>query len=268
MTLSIITVNLNNAAGLQQTINSVLTQSYLKNIEYIIIDGGSTDGSIDIIKTKEAGINEWISERDSGIYNAMNKGLEKAKGNYLMFLNSGDTLYSQDTLARILPGLDGTDIVYGSFIIKYPDGTEYKEVNNRPITLLSFLDRERHLCHQSVIMTAKAIREAGGFDESLKIVSDWKLFAISIFKNNATLKFVDLTLSYFLADGISMNKNSIAQINSEKEKVLKELFPYVYADMKRLESIGCSFSELVNSGYMRKVLKILNKMIRFLRRSS
>lgn len=267
MKLSIITINLNNAGGLEQTIRSVAAQLFT-DFEYIIVDGGSVDGSVSVIEKNNKNIGFWTSEKDTGIYNAMNKGLAVAKGEYIMFLNSGDYFFDEKALEVFSQYLDGTDIVYGSFIIKYADGTEYKEANNRPITLLSFLDRERHLCHQSVIMTAKAIREAGGFDESLKIVSDWKLFAISIFKNNATFKFVDLTLSYFLADGISMSKDSIALINIEKEKVLKEQFPYVYADMKRLESVGCSFSELVNSGYIRKALQIRNRIIRILRRLS
>ncbi len=260
MKVSVITINLNNARGLRQTIGSVAGQRFA-DFEYIVIDGGSTDGSVPAIEKFSKLIKYWKSEKDTGIYNAMNKGLAAAKGEYVLFLNSGDYLHDENTLEEFSKHLDGTDIVYGSFIIKYAEGKEYKEQNNRPITLLSFLDRERHLCHQSVIMSAKAIRDAGCFDESLKIVSDWKLFAISIFKKGASLKFVDSTLSYFLADGISLNKDSVGLINAEKEKVLKEEFPYVWADMQRLGQLGCSFSALFNSGFIRKLLLLRKKIV-------
>jgi glycosyltransferase involved in cell wall biosynthesis len=261
MTLSIITVNLNNVAGLQQTIDSVLTQSSLQDVEYIIIDGGSTDGSIDIIKSNEAGISEWISEKDKGIYNAMNKGLAKATGNYLMFLNSGDTLYSKDTLERILPSLDGTDIVYGSFVLVYPDGKKIEERNNKEISLLSFLDRERHLCHQSVFMSRASIEKAGGkFDESLKIVADWKMFSVALFKHDATHKYINEYVSFFEATGVSLRPESAGRVNEEKKKVLENDFPLVYKDFVRVAAIGCSFSEIFNSGYIRLILKLRRRM--------
>ncbi len=89
MKLSIITINKNNAYGLRKTIQSVINQTY-SNIEYIIIDGASTDGSIDVIKKFEDKIDWWASEPDTGIYNAMNKGIKIATGDYCQFLNSGD----------------------------------------------------------------------------------------------------------------------------------------------------------------------------------
>ena len=101
MKLSIITVNLNNKDGLQKTINSIIFQT-IKNFEWIVIDGGSTDGSKELIEANKNHITYWVSEQDSGIYDAMNKGIKKAKGDYLLFINSGDYLCSNDTVERII----------------------------------------------------------------------------------------------------------------------------------------------------------------------
>ena len=100
MKLSIITINLNNADGLYRTINSVINQTY-KNIEYIIIDGGSSDNSCDVIKKFEEHLTYWISENDNGIYEAMNKGIIKSTGDYIYILNSGDILYSNNTIKNV-----------------------------------------------------------------------------------------------------------------------------------------------------------------------
>ncbi|MEP7170167.1 MAG: glycosyltransferase, partial [Bacteroidota bacterium] len=94
---SIITVNLNNAAGLKKTIESVVTQTF-NDVEYIIIDGASTDGSKEVIKNYETKISYWVSEKDTGIYNAMNKAIKKAKAEYCLFLNSGDSLTNKKVL--------------------------------------------------------------------------------------------------------------------------------------------------------------------------
>jgi glycosyltransferase involved in cell wall biosynthesis len=98
--LSIITINYNNRDGLEKTIRSVIDQRFT-DFEFIVIDGGSTDGSVDNIRKYENKINYWCSEKDAGIYNAQNKGIKKAKGEYCLFLNSGDFLYNEDVLNKI-----------------------------------------------------------------------------------------------------------------------------------------------------------------------
>ena len=111
--ISVITINYNNHAGLLKTIDSVVNQTY-NNFEYIIIDGGSTDGSVDVIYKYADRIDYWVSEPDKGIYNAMNKGIDVAKGEYCIFLNSGDSFCDYQTLSLSLPFLDGTDVVADS----------------------------------------------------------------------------------------------------------------------------------------------------------
>ena len=115
MKLSIVTINLNNVAGLHETIISVLNQSSA-DLEYIIIDGGSTDGSAELIKEYSDRIYYWVSEPDSGIYNAMNKGIRKASGEYLLFLNSGDALASDNIVEEVFRADHNEEILYLSLI--------------------------------------------------------------------------------------------------------------------------------------------------------
>ena len=110
--LSIITINLNNREGLRKTIESVVNQTF-QDFEFIVIDGASTDGSVEVIQDYPR-INYWISEPDTGIYNAMNKGIAKATGEYCLFLNSGDTLFQINTLTGILQSNPKGDIIFGN----------------------------------------------------------------------------------------------------------------------------------------------------------
>ena len=119
MKISIITVNLNNAAGLKATLDSIAKQT-CHEFEHIIIDGGSNDGSVEIIREYESIISnrksiilKWVSEPDKGIYDGMNKGVSKASGEYVYFLNSGDTLATKDTIQEMIDALDGSDFVIG-----------------------------------------------------------------------------------------------------------------------------------------------------------
>ena len=126
--ITIVTINLNNKEGLKRTIESVINQTFFDKIEYVIIDGGSTDGSVDIIKEYEDKLAYWCSEPDGGIFPAMNKSIEHINGEYVLFLNSGDILNNNNVIKRVYDELD-RDIVYGN---------EYK-VNNKRI-LATFPD--------------------------------------------------------------------------------------------------------------------------------
>ena len=119
MTLSIITINYNNAAGLEKTIKSVISQT-CKRYEFIIIDGGSKDGSKDIIEKYQDQITYWVSEPDNGIYNAMNKGVKVAKGEYCIFMNSGDIFVDNDVIRDVFNIGFSADIITGGIIILNP----------------------------------------------------------------------------------------------------------------------------------------------------
>ena len=110
--LSVITIVYNNAADIERTVLSVLNQTYV-NIEYLIIDGGSDDGTLEIIAEYKDRVAVLISERDGGIYEAMNKGLELATGDYVLFMNSGDEIYAKDTVEKVFASAEDADIYYG-----------------------------------------------------------------------------------------------------------------------------------------------------------
>ena len=132
MKLSIITINYNNAIGLKKTIESLIEQSY-QEYEYIVIDGGSDDGSKEVIWESLRYVSSWCSEKDTGVYNAMNKGIMRATGEYLLFLNSGDYLYDSTVLEDVTSTLSGEDIIYGDLL--YVENGVEREVCVYPTTL-------------------------------------------------------------------------------------------------------------------------------------
>ncbi|WP_083993885.1 glycosyltransferase [Gelidibacter algens] len=146
MKISIITINYNNLDGLKKTMTSVLEQTYA-NVEYIIIDGGSTDGSKRYIESCQQDLAYWVSESDRGIYNAMNKGIAQATGEYLLFLNSGDWLAGVKVLDLISKNLGNCGILYGNLIKVYANGSEKvdKGPESSQLTLFHFFVRH----HQS-----------------------------------------------------------------------------------------------------------------------
>jgi glycosyltransferase involved in cell wall biosynthesis len=169
MKLSIITVNLNNAKGLLKTIKSVYTQTY-EEFEYILIDGGSEDGSINMIEKYTDKITYFTSESDNGIYEAMNKGVKKAKGEYCLFLNSGDWLVNDSVLEEafcVFP--DNIDIVYGNINV---DGLVKKYPGYLSFNYFLF----DSLPHPASFIKKSLFNQYGGYDEGLGIVSDWKFF--------------------------------------------------------------------------------------------
>lgn len=207
MKLSIITINLNNKQGLERTINSVLSQTYFDKVEYIIIDGGSTDGSKELIEQHKDKLYYWCSEKDNGIYNAMNKGIEAATSDYLLFLNSGDYLKENNVLEMVFPYLE-YDFVYGNewkvnernkspYEAKYPDKLDE-----------SFF-RGTSLPHQSTFIKAELLKESH-YSEDYKIISDWKFF-IEAFRRGKTYKHMPFIVSVYDCSGFSCQNINLMQ---------------------------------------------------------
>jgi glycosyltransferase involved in cell wall biosynthesis len=169
MKLSVITINLNNIIGLQKTIESVISQTF-KDFEWIVIDGGSTDGSKELIEKYADHISYWVSEPDKGIYNAMNKGIHVAKGEYIEFLNSGDIYFNEKTLENVNRHLSNSDIIYGSAIIRR-DGKDIRIHMQRDIC--SFYDLvKKPINHQSSFIKKELFEKYGNFDENFSGVED------------------------------------------------------------------------------------------------
>ena len=307
MKLSIITINYNNAEGLRKTLASVASQTY-RDIEHIIVDGASTDGSVDVIREYENQINIthstihllWSSEKDNGIYNAMNKGIEIALGrrivdafnrsersedknkeneialgkrivnsfnrselvedknkgieialgkrvvnddhtstpytvhptlsqpceHYVQILNSGDLLAAPDVTSRMMNALqmkrDGVELLYGNMV-------KYDYTNNRTLgksTEVEYSLRQYYtstMNHDCCYIRRDLFETYGLYDESLKIVSDWKWFLQAIGLGNVKPIYVDIDVTIFDASGIS--ETNLALRNQERRQVLAELMP-------------------------------------------
>jgi glycosyltransferase involved in cell wall biosynthesis len=170
--ITVITVTFNAGEKLERTIQSVINQT-LKDVEFIVIDGGSTDKTTDIIRKYENKITYWISEEDQGIFDAMNKGINISSGQWINFMNAGDCFIENETLARISPYLDRTcaDIVYGNTVMKYDDN--HKKLKLLPSRLR--FDFGLPFCHQSVFTRANLCKETN-FNIKYKIYADYDFF--------------------------------------------------------------------------------------------
>lgn len=198
MKISVVTVTYNSAASLEETILSVLNQTY-PNIEYIIIDGGSTDGTVDIIKKYADRLAYWVSEPDKGIYDAMNKGIAVATGDYINFMNSGDKFSTNDSLSSFIPQIrTGTNIVYGNWLVKYKE----KNYEKKPLTL-DYLKSKLPFCHQSTLISTK-FHKIHPYSIKLKIASDYKFVYDSYFKVRTSFQYIPVCLAVFdSTDGVS-----------------------------------------------------------------
>ena len=236
MTISIITINRNNAAGLEKTMLSVATQTF-KEFEYIVIDGASTDGSVEVIKSLESEFAhlKWVSEPDSGIYNAMNKGLRMASCDYIQILNSADCLAAPEVTERMLEELEkqgSPSILYGNMVKCFPDGRKMvdKCFAGQEITMLGMYTGT--LNHDPAYIRRDLFEKYGYYDESLKIVSDWKWYLQALILGDETPQYVDLDVTLFDMTGISETNKELDK--KEREAVLEQLFPKaVVADYER-----------------------------------
>lgn len=170
MKLSIITINFNNKDGLRKTIDSVISQTY-RDFEWIIIDGGSLDGSKELIEQISKYLSYWVSEKDNGIYNAMNKGILKSHGDWLLFLNSGDWLYEDTTLERVFAQESTTaDVMYGDKMQWTPDKCFGMQMTDNPSVYFFSHDS---LCHQATFHRRTMFKNKL-YAEDNKICSDWE----------------------------------------------------------------------------------------------
>lgn len=220
--VTIITINLNNSTGLQKTMQSVFEQSF-KEVEYIVIDGGSKDGSVALIESYKDQLSYWVSEPDTGVYQAMNKGIQKASGEYLLFLNSGDYLQGEHILAKVADTLNGSGIVYGNVFLIESALRSWTGVYPDKLSFQHFIDGS--LPHPSSFIKKTVFDEVGYYDEGLKIVADWKFFLHAICKFNVSYKHIDKVISAFYLDGLSSLAANQALIQDEKRAVFLSEYP-------------------------------------------
>ncbi|MEE1946255.1 glycosyltransferase family 2 protein [Pedobacter sp. KR3-3] len=251
--ISIITVNYNNADGLRETIRSVTEQSYAA-IEYIVVDGASTDGGVDVLESFRPNLAHAISEKDTGIYNAMNKGIKLATGDYLLFLNSGDKLISPQIIEEVVAQGLHADLVYGDLKF-FDDAKEWTWNLPDELTFRFFYDST--LPHPSTFISRELFDTVGLYDEELKIVSDWKFFMLAVAKHNCSYQHIGQMISAYNFDGISSKPENGQAIQVERSKVLAETFPLFLADYEELDRLK---KELKKIKYFMKVRKAVKKI--------
>lgn len=264
MKLSIITINYNNAEGLRKTLASVASQTYA-DIEHIIVDGGSTDGSVEVIREYEQSLAsrlsplasnlKWLSEPDSGIYNAMNKGIEIALGRrvvnafnrselledknkeiettnaeYLLFLNSGDYLVDENVVKNVMNENLQEDIVYGKQMTE-KDGTlmPMKFYSPEEMSFCAFL--KSTLPHQCTFIRVTLFDKIGMYNEQNKIVSDWEWNLQALFRWNVSLREIDVPISVYDTKGISSNQKMHELQQQERLAAAMRHFPRMMVDV-------------------------------------
>lgn len=230
MTLSIITINYNNRDGLKKTIDSVLAQTWT-DYEWIVIDGGSTDGSRELIEQYQEHFAYWCSEPDKGVYNAMNKGIAQAKGEYMNFMNSGDTFYEAETLQKVFIMDRIADVLYGDRLKVY---TDHVELQTYPLAMEFYCIAYGMICHQALIIKSSWLKEKR-YDESLRICADWKhLLEMAI--RGATFKHVGVTICRFDMEGKSSTDNK--QFQEEWDNVFEGIPETIRKSMGHLKSFA------------------------------
>ena len=215
--LTIITINLNNKSGLQKTIESVINQSF-KEFEFVLIDGESTDGSLEIIESYRSYFQVCVSESDRGVYHAMNKGIAYASGEYLLFLNSGDWLFNDKVIADVESLFKDYDVISGDINI-YDKEKWSIFVSEDKITVDYFL--RISLFHQATFIKKELFLQNGMYDESFSLGGDYEFFIRTLLKNNNSYKHIPIVISNFVANGMS-NKKEFEAINLKERQMAWE----------------------------------------------
>ena len=215
MKYSIITVNYNNKDGLRKTIESVIHQTY-RDFEYIVIDGGSTDGSADVLKEYDKQITYWVSEKDTGIYNGMNKGISKATGDYLNFMNSGDCFYAPNVLEKVSSYQYDADFIVGKdYHFSNVKQQGHASIQPPRTTMIHFFVAT--LDHQSSFIKRELFQNSL-YDESYRLVSDWIFFTEKIVKEQKQVQFIPDIVCKREEGGLS---------EQQREKNRKEINQYL-----------------------------------------
>jgi len=218
--ITIITVCKNSEHFLAETIESVINQTY-QNIQYIVIDGNSTDGTLDIIKQYSSNIDIWFSEADFGMYYAINKGLKLATGDYILILNSDDVLATSDTIKNVvdLISIEKLDYYHGN-MIKLKDGKN-KGVKLFPVTFkqLLFSTHCTFAPHPCFFISTKLNKELGSYDQQYKYASDYD-YILRALSTGSKGKYIDLYIAKFRIHDNSISASG--KIDTERKKILAQ----------------------------------------------
>ena len=261
MKYSIITVNYNNKEGLRKTIESVIHQTY-RDFEFIVIDGGSTDGSTDVLKEYDAQIDYWISEPDGGIYQGMNKGIKKATGEYLNFMNSGDCFYATDILKKVSNYISNADFIVGKDY-HYNNETHQGHASIQPprTTMIHFFFAT--LDHQSSFIKRELFINSL-YDESYRLISDWIFYIEKIIKEQKIVQFIPDIICRREEGGLSEQqwKKNRTEINQYLQQLLPNGVYEDYVTLTKLDKTSVyRLFEICDNNRKRKYLVLFIKLI-------
>lgn len=211
--LSIITINYNDVKGLRATQKSIAEQTF-RDFEWLVVDGESTDGSKGFLAEHEAETAWCCSEPDGGIYNAMNKGIQHADGEYLLFLNSGDTLFEATTLERVFSKTPDADVVYGDW--KEIQPLRFPKMRHAPKHVSYYYFATRPLCHQAAFIRASLLKQAP-YDETYAICADWAKW-VELSRDGRSFLHLPVTVCNYRRDGISYHAKE--QLREEHRRIL------------------------------------------------
>jgi len=241
--ISIITIVYNGAKHLENTIQSVISQTS-KNYEYIIIDGGSNDGTLEIIKKYESHFAYWVSEKDNGIYNAMNKGLQAATGDYVWFINCGDGIYETNTIEILCKNITTeTDLIYGETVLTDDDGKILglrRKQAPENLNWKHFKDGMM-VCHQSTLVKRTIAPE---FSEKYRLSADYEWVMLSLQRAKKIVNSHQI-LSRYLEKGAS-TQNLIPSLK-ERFNIMRKYFGFFYALFKNILLAAGYFSFMSRS---------------------
>ena len=262
--ISIVTVNRDNREGLLRTVESVEAQES-NSLEFIVIDGASSDGSAELLRSGGAGRARWVSEPDSGIYAAMNKGIGLSRGEYLLFLNSGDRLASHDTVGNLLGILDsGADIYYADLLIA--DGTKSSQISY-PHSISPDFFITSTISHQNSLIRRGLLLEAGCYREDFRIASDWFFFLDASLRLRASFRWIDTRIAVMEPGGIGSDPGLASVRRKEHERGFEDAFGALAPAMRELASYrSSSFGHLVGLFGNSKVLDFLLRVYSFFAR--
>lgn len=262
MKLSIITINYNDHAGLDKTIQSVINQTF-RDFEYIVIDGASTDGSVDVIKKYADKLTHWVSEPDTGIYNAMNKGTRMAQGEYCLYLNSGDFLAADDVLEKAF-SYNFTEDIVSCNCLDFDDKHEWLKVPPKNVSLFTFV--RGSLPHPTSFIRRELLNRLGGYDETNRIMSDWCFFLEAMIVQQCSYRTLDVLLTKFNCYGISSTSSIIE--TKKSQEYIRNKFPRIMEDYLPFEDEAV-YNVLVwvhEYKFIRRVLvfpfKIINRLFK------
>lgn len=267
MKLSIITINYNDATGLKKTLDSVVKQTCC-DFEHIIIDGASTDGSVEIIREYESTLAsnlspfasrlKWLSEPDKGIYNAMNKGIKMATGDYLLFLNSGDVLVDENVVYDFIVSDKREDIVAGGTLL----GVDERLPKYPPKVLTYELFVTDSLMHAATFIRRELFEQYGLYNEQHRIVSDWEFFVKVLVNNNCTYTTINRLISLFDTTGISNQSSHSTLHEQERREVIDRYMPRlipVYDELVEKRRT-CEEYQFLKNGRLGWVIKLCLKL--------